>query len=60
MIGYFCCELCTRSIHFLFDGRQKCKHSVNTKLKEEEHRKKIHSSNCFFTESFPQRGKRLF
>jgi len=36
---YFRCELCTSSIHFLFDGLQKCKHSVNTKLKEEEIRK---------------------
>ena len=35
-----CCKLCTRSIHFLFDGREKCKHSLSTKLKDEEIRKK--------------------
>jgi hypothetical protein len=26
VISYFACELCTLSIHFLVDGRQKCKH----------------------------------
>jgi len=26
VISYFDCELCTLSIHFLVDGRQKCKH----------------------------------
>jgi hypothetical protein len=34
VISYFACELCTLSIHFLVDDRQKCKHSLNKKLKK--------------------------
>ena len=42
VISYFACELCTLSIHFLVDGRQKCKHSLNNnkKSKSKQNNKK--------------------
>ena len=42
VISYFACELCTLSIYFLVDGRQKCKHrnSLNKKLIKTKLRKK--------------------